>query len=97
MHAAKRLYLISQHESALIEERNVGYNEAMHEFASKALKLKDNIYKDGYDLGLRNVLSDHELFSRTILCPLELFPAEVSFDSEKEDDEAGLSSPPPKA
>ncbi|KAM7498294.1 hypothetical protein LguiA_022708 [Lonicera macranthoides] len=84
-----------QHE---VDERSSNYNEALAESAREVLKLKDIIYQGGYKLGLSNtgIPPDHEFFDRPVLCPPNLYTAEVSLDSE-EDDEAAPNSLPSKA
>ncbi|KAM7493210.1 hypothetical protein LguiB_027819 [Lonicera macranthoides] len=86
---------LAKPKSALIDERNDGYNDALNDCASEMSKLKDLIYQGGYKLGFERagLPLDHELFGRTTLFPPELYNAKVSFDSKENDDRPPASPP----
>lgn len=79
-HATKILGLQERHDSALVDERTHGYNEAMEEAASDVGALKDHIYRGGYEFDLENagIPRDHELFGKIVLCPPGAFSVSSS-------------------
>lgn len=84
-HAFEKSQFVFKYESALIDKRDVCYNEALADSTHEVSKLKDVIYQGGYKLGLTraNIPPDHELFGWPALCPHNLYTAKVSFDSKE--------------
>lgn len=98
-HTSKKSQLISQYESALIDKRSGGYNEALANSAREVAKFKDIIYHGGYKPGLTcvGIPPNQKLLGWLALCPPNLYTAEVFLNSKEKGDEASPSSPPPKA
>jgi len=71
--------------------KNEGYNAAMEDAAKELDVLKDQVYRAGYEFGLKEAgfAPDHELFGRTVLCPAEIFALPSPPDSDIETDREG--------
>ena len=68
-----------------------GYNAAVEDAAKEVDVLKDQIYRAGYEFGLKEagLAPDHELFGRAALCPPEIFAQPSPPDSDIETDGEG--------
>lgn len=66
--------LKSEHEDVLVKAGHQGWDEATDAPADQIYKLKDVIYKVGYDFGLENpgIPTNHEFHSKDVLCRLGL-------------------------
>lgn len=66
--------LKSEHEDVLVKAGHQGWDEATDAPADQIYKLKDVIYKVGYDFSLENpgIPSNHEFHSKDVLCRLGL-------------------------
>ncbi|KAM7530777.1 hypothetical protein LguiB_034187 [Lonicera macranthoides] len=82
--------LKSLHFEELTKAETAGYNEASDEAADQITKIKDMIYKAGYELGLSaaGVVEGDSLFDKPVLCPPNLFgqpPPVLGLDRESDD------------
>lgn len=63
--------LKKEHENALVQANDEGYEEVISGAADAVDGLKNKIYKVNYEYGLNcaGISDDHELYNREVLCP----------------------------
>ena len=90
-HAIELIRVEAAKDVDLEDVRTQGYNNAMEDAAKELDVLKDQIYRGGYEFGLKEagLAPDHELFGRTVLCPPEIFALPSPPDSDIEIDGEG--------
>lgn len=81
--------LKSDHDDDLANDELQGWNDASSAAAEEIPKIKDMLYKAGYEFGLESarVLGGDELFETTMLCPPDLFATQSQRPNEVQQDE----------
>ena len=80
----------NRHDDKLMKSHEEGWNSAADACGSQMKRLKDHLYRAGYEHGLNLavVSDDSELFDGTILCPPDaLIGFDPNADEEEDDDE----------
>ena len=93
--------LKSKHEDALVAAEDQGWDEATEAASAQIHKLQDTIYMAGFDfcMDCADLPVDHELRSKTVLCPPDVFTAaqaakQNAVANQQEEEDTGVRSPP---